>query len=490
MEHKHIRQFLLPLIYLLVLLLIGCAIKKDDKASEAGESQIVLRILTESTTVDGMKSQILELMSQFEKEHKNVNLILDVLPQGGLERQKAVSQIYVDIAEGKGPDIYLMPNGYTVSVSSGGYQTGTADPLFKNVTEHMYAGTFADLSTYYDGDTALNKDGLVAGVMDAGTVADARYILPLRYSIPVIYADRAALAETVLTEEILNSGIETILRYVTGVRDTKLSAAVDPTRLHNRYLFNFFSEVVNYETYSVMSNGILYRYMGYAYLTHAFAEQYGSFPNAPHVGAYITSGDYFTLADYALMLAPLESALDAAAIAQTLGIDLAMIPLRGVSGDLVADVTYFGAVGSDCSHPEVAYEFLRLFLLPDAQWELSRPRSTMGFQSGLIASGWPVRAEGSVEYLWQTMEFQMGFYMGSDSQWQTRADALSRVELRSEDFSSLFTAVDSARFNHPVESSSGHLSATKNIQSWGYSDAYEICHILEAHMEIFRRKME
>lgn len=491
MEHKTIRrQVVLPVIYILVLLLIGCTMAHEAESTETNEPHVVLHILTESTTVDGMKSQILEMMSIFEADHKNVNLILDVLPSEGLERQKAISQIYVDIAAGEGPDIYLMPNGSTVSVSAGSYLTKTADPLFDNVTEHMYEGTFADISAYYDADQTLDKAGLVEGVMDAGVVRDARYILPLRYSIPVIYVDADAAAETVLTDEILNSGIENILKWVTSVRDTKLSAAVDPVRLHGRYLFNFFSELVNYETYTTLSNGILIRYMGQAYLNHSFAEEWGSFPSIPHAGAYISTGDYFTQEGFPTVIAPLESALDAAAIAQVLDIDLEMIPLRGVNGKLVADVTYFGAVGADCAEPGLAYEFLRMFLSKDAQWELSRPRSTMGFQTGLIAAGWPVRAEGAAEYLWQNLEFQLGFYIGQAEGWEDRAEALKQVYLTEEAFDGLFTAVDSARFNHPVEGQSGYVTNPGYLESLGYADGYAICHTLEAHMSIFRRSME
>ncbi len=492
MRQKHFRRHrLLPVIYMLVLLLIGCTVPGEPSATEPAEPQVILRILTESTTVDGMKSQILEMMSLFEKEHKNVNLILDVLPQEGLERQKAVSQIYVDISEGNGPDIYLMQNGSAVTVSSGSYLTKTAEPLFDNVTEHMYKGTFADISSYYDADAALDKAGLVAGVMNAGVVDDARYILPLRYSIPVIYADRDALADTVLTEDILNSGIYKILSTVVPLRDTKLSASVDPVRLHSRYLFNFFSELANYKTYKInLQNGTLYTYMEKAFLNHAYALQAESSPNIPHIGSYISNGEYFTQGGFPLVLGPLESALDAAAIAKALGIDLAMLPLRGMDGKLIADVTYFGAVGADCENPELAYDFLRLFLMPDAQWEVNRPRSTMGFQPGLIAAGWPVRAEGSVEYLWQNMEFQLGFYMGKDAEWKSRAEGLNIVELTDADLSSLFTAVDGARFNHPVESQGNYDMIPNYHVSWGFADAFEICHTLEAHMSVFRRSME
>lgn len=480
------RALLLPAAVLLLVLIAGCVIEKAPGANASQGEYTVLRILTESSTVDGMKSQILEMMSAFESEHKNVNLVLEVLPAEGLERQKAISETYVDIANGEGPDIYLMPNGSTVSVAAGAYTTGTANPLFSDVNEHMQKGTFADLSEYYNSDETLNKDAFVEGVMDAGVVGEARYVLPLRYSIPVIYADREALADTILTENILNEGIGEILELVAAKQDCSLAPCVDPVPLHSRYIFNFFSEIVDYESGRLkLNNKKLHDYLKNAYLIHYLAEQEDEAPSAPHVGSYISTGEYFASEGFPLTLGKLESALDAAAIAKSLGIDLAMIPLRGVDGDLVADVTYFGAVGASCEAPELAYEFLRMFLTEDAQWELDRSRSTQGFQPGLIATGWPVRAKESVEYLWQNLEFQMSFYVGQDENWEARAQALKSVYLSDEDLESLLVGVDDARLNNPVE---GQFKIYDNGGT--ASDAMRITEILALNMKVFREEME
>ncbi len=483
------RKLLVVVSILLLTLIIGCAVAENAETTEAPKEYIVLRILTESSTVDGMKSQILEMMSVFEGSHENVNLVLDVLPADGLERQKAISQIYVDIANGEGPDIYLMPTGSTVSVSSGAYLTGTAKPLFSNITEHMYKGTFADISEYYDADEALGKDGLLENVMDAGVVGDARYALPLRYSIPVIYADREGLKKTPLTEEILNEGIDRILNCVLSSNNWHLAAYVDPVPLHSRYLFNFFSEVVDYETCTLkIDNFSFYQYMAKACSVHIWAERVDDAPTTPHAGSYISTGDFFAENGFPLTVGKLESALDAAAIAKSLGIDLAMIPLRGVTGDLIADVTYFGAVGTTCDHPELAYQFLRMFLSEDAQWEVNRPRSTQGFQAGLIAAGWPVRAEGAAEYLWQNMEFQLGFYVGQDEDWDARASALKAVSLTDGDLDGLLSEVDGARFNNPVEGQVSTGSYTNSLSSTGY--AYRITEILALNIHAFKEDLQ
>lgn len=479
------KRIYLPLVLLLLALIVGCAVAEKPETTGAQSEYIVLRIVTESTTVDGMKSQILEMMSAFEASHENVNLVLEVLPAEGLARQKAVSQIYVDIANGEGPDIYLMPNGSTVSVATGAYTTGTASPLFADVNEHMNKGTFADISEYYDADEALGKESLTEGVMDAGVVGDARYVLPLRYSIPVIYADREALQETILTEELLNQGIWDILQLVISKRDFSLAACVDPVPLHSRYIFNFFSKIVDYETCTLKLNNLrLMQYMRYANIVHTEAEKQGA-PSAPHVGSYISTGDYFAADGFPLTLGKLEAALDASAIAKSMGIDLAMIPLQGVDGDLVADVTYFGAVGSSCAHPDLAYEFLRLFLSEDCQWELNRPRSTQGFQPGLIAAGWPVRAKDAAPYLWQNLAFQLNFYVGQDDGWEQRMDALQQIGVSESDLASLLVPVDAARLNNPVEgmiSVNGHWTSN--------SDSNRITEFLALNMKIFREEME
>ena len=46
--------------------------------------------------------------------------------------------------------------------------------------------------------------------------------------------------------------------------------------------------------------------------------------------------------------------------------------MRALDGDLVANITYYGAVGAGCETPELAYSFLRMFLLEETQWEKNR----------------------------------------------------------------------------------------------------------------------
>ena len=78
---------------------------------------------------------------------------------------------------------------------------------------------------------------------------------------------------------------------------------------------------------------------------------------------------------------------------------------------MIATVTYFGAVGAGCRNPETAYDFLRQFLLADSQWEKNRKGMPEEQNPGIVAAGWPVRTQGSVEALWENRKQQ---YMSRD----------------------------------------------------------------------------
>ena len=104
--------------------------------------------------------------------------------------------------------------------------------------------------------------------------------------------------------------------------------------------------------------------------------------------------------------ASLNRSLDYLAMAAVLEKPMELYPLRSEDGDVIATVTYFGAVGADCRNPETAYDFLRQFLLADSQWEKNRKGTPEEQNPGIVAAGWPVRTRGSVEALWENRKQQ------------------------------------------------------------------------------------
>ena len=182
----------LTMLLLCALLLSGC--KKEPGSSETeGQTEAVTNstVITEPPDPDkvfwivmdktvGMTSLVEKLIDTFQSDHPELQVELQVIPtyyfQSDKDKRDAVLQeIRTAMAEGNGPDVFLLPAAQK-----------NGEPLFVDVNLAMRDGVFADISTYYDADTELDKEGLVTAVMDAGMVDGARYVLPLRYDMPVL----------------------------------------------------------------------------------------------------------------------------------------------------------------------------------------------------------------------------------------------------------------------------------------------------------------
>ncbi len=119
-----------------------------------------------------------------------------------------------------------------------------------------------------------------------------------------------------------------------------------------------------------------------------------------------------------------------AAIANAEGESFAIYPLRNMDGDYAASVKYYAAVGADCKVPDVAYAFVRQFLLEESQWERNRLKPEPGQMQGLIMGHYPVRIQGSVETLWKNHQQQISALKDSDK----RQDILDSLRLSLEQY--------------------------------------------------------
>ena len=241
-----------------------------------------------------------------------------------------------------------------------------------------------------------------------------RYVLPLRYDVPVIYAKADALEAAGLADDVLQADILTIMKAVLATGDPDLASGI---------LFDSFSAFSGFLDYSsgnaeldaetlqpyVQTYGELKAKVGETYLDgtrlsreeiEAMATEdssllqkldlkeyiYGEYgepepvPGIPD-NVYIVGGmpieeeklDVYT-EYYPLFVGSMADSFSYAAVAGYENAELSMTPLRSVGGDVVATVTYYAAVGSGCRNPELAYDFLRQFLLEESQREENRQR--------------------------------------------------------------------------------------------------------------------
>ncbi len=411
-------------ILLLAVLLCGCGSEAADSGSTTPDGDDTLWILTEKCTTYALVKHIAQ---QFQEEYPDVTIRLETLPSNAEEREVYLEQLKVQIMAGKGPDIYLLP-----------VENFSSSQVFPNFGQCMQNGIFLDISPYYDADTALNKDGFVSAVMDAGVIDDARYILPLQYDYPVAYVDVQQLERVGLSPDDMDDCLNGMTEVVQTLGSSALAANYSFAYFQLHWLC-FLPELMDYEAQEVtlekeQLTDFLNQYRDLMTAVDQTTLDYA----APHFSNYMNFGEFWALDGVCVQLGSLKNLIYNLRIAKATGTELAVIPVRATDGSLTADVVFYGAVGTGCGDPELAYTFLRQFLLEENQWE----NNLSEHSSGLLGDGWPVLTEGSWSDLSDDFWRQEVRTQYQEADQKQRRTALLNTKLTAEDFSVLDTQID------------------------------------------------
>ena len=482
------RKLMLGGLLLSLCLLIGCTSQTADPETTT------LRVLTERSLSDGMNYQAEQIAAAFVASHDGVTVEIEFPPEDEDERTLYLYQMRTEIMAGGGPDVYLLPtkgvlNKEFSTAYGDGVETYEVEPLFADINLSIRNGVFQDIGTYYDQDSDLRTEALNQTVMDAGVFEGKRYVLPLRYNMPVLLTNPG-------NPRLMRSDDLTLL----DVADQAI-AADDPVLsipLEMPSDFSALSPALDYDTGRVLvSQEEIARYLWLyqqicairtgplvdffetefqrihartpeEYMDSSLIE-YEIFPiglsRYCEAHYFCSVHAYWSTASLPFFAGDLCDALDNAGIAQYLGLDAAAQPLRTADGAATAEVTYFGAVGAGCENPALAYQFLREFLSEDAQWELLRPRTDFSHADiwnippqvqnwGLVEYSMPVRIQGAVPYLWDTIQYQVygggvrkwGYTFGEDPKGTAAVAFHNQITLTDEDLPILFTPIDEVRF--------------------------------------------
>lgn len=431
----------------------GCSRETSD---ELGQEK-TLWVLTEKSTSDGMNMQLSLIADYFESLHGDAAIQIEIMPINAEEREIRLKQLQAQIMAGKGPDIYLLPTGNELMTDAGRI---TVDPLFQDAVQSMYNGVFADISKYYDGDDTLGKDALASQIMDAGMIGGARYVLPLRYNIPLVFTESSRWSEYGLNQEIFDSGVTAIAEAALDSGDAFLIGYIaPPTNL------SLMSDLFDYEKGELLvtvqeireymrlyQQRIAAVYASEEYMA-SYWEYYWKYNN-PAAG-YIWFGTCWINEGLPACTGSLNTVMDHLAISCILGQDISVLPLRAADGSVNAEVTYYGAVGSSCEDPELAYELLRLFLAEEYQWGTYRPRidKTKNVPNqrdpqklGLVENSWPVRWMGSTTYLWENMQYQLYNVGDWEDLFRRKQFRDSELVITDEDVTVFTISIDEVRF--------------------------------------------
>lgn len=474
-------------LIMLILCISGCSQETEDDYCDT------LWIVTEQSTSDGMNYQLENAAESFAGIYPDITLRIDILPTNEAEREVYLEQLRSQIMAGEGPDVYLLPTGNLLKVDSRTKRSQRllttqleVEPLFSDVTQAMYGGVFADIGSYYDMDTDLNTDALQQDVMGAGVIDGCRYVLPLRYTMPILLTDPSNYENSGITQELLDSGITVLTEYVLDTGDAMMAAGLrlpdDTTLLHQLYDYENGEMAITqeeiadymrlYQQWYALSQTAVEQYINglldelWVVLDeathHSFEDPLAaaeveitldSFNDVYDYGRY---GYHWSLNGFLLFSDSLTGALDQTAISKVIEKELEVQPMRNTDGKVVAEVVYYGAVGSSCNDPKLAYEFLRLFLTEDYQWDLVRPRASReNYNSsnlpqekqvdGLVEDSWPVRTNGSVQYLWDTLQYQNFHesYIYENYHKDLKSDDLN---ISNDDMTILDITIDEVRF--------------------------------------------
>lgn len=459
------------LLLLLLFLLGGCG--REEEAAPA------LWVVTEESESDGMNVQALQVIQAFQEEQPGVAVTLDILPTDSVQRELRLKQLRTQIMAGKGPDVYLLPSCNAITYPEKSWRVSSyltlksqIEPLFLDPRQAMDNGVFLDISTYYDRDEALETEKLQQTVMDAGVLDGARCLLPLRYDFPVLFLDTEGVRSLGVEPESLTGSGVALMEAALRLGQPLFAGGAEPSFCRLGRGFSLLPPVLDYEngrvcltetdlssflkTYQaleILAAGNHDNRYGPSLITYVQHEKKD--PNSTEEIPEMVEANIF-IRDVPIVVGTLSLAPCAAAISQVEERELEMIPLRSSDGAVVAEVTYYGAVGAGCKNPELAYDFLRRFLLEENQWERGRPLkrdklNNVALQYHPIADGWPVRNRGWIEEAWKDLRNGVSGYRSSLDKTFRRSKRIMGTSLTEEDIPLLDVRIDRVSFGHTLE---------------------------------------
>lgn len=434
---------------LIVLLAVSMVACRTDYEKTSGKT--VLRVVFEAQQDDiqdatiSLNREIYKRVANFEAQHGNVDVVVEELPKSGTERELIIERLRAELMAGKGADVMILPSTSKWNVP--GLEIEFGEPLIIDVNQAMHNGAFTDISEYYDADIELDKEGLQNTVMDAGKVGDARYALPLRFNYPVICVDKNRAVENGLDLSLFDQDITTIMDTLSQLEDKRITASLSALRDRD-FVLNYFSDLLDYQNQEILlSQEELTSFMR-SYQSYRGTYSTNFTPRTPIIYEYARAeyGLYWNDESCFMQVVDLDYVIQTASMASAKGIDMGIYPLRATDGSVVANVTYYGAVGAGSKNPNLAYEFLRYFLSQDVQWEKNRDANAI-LNARLIGEGWPVRAKGAVPYLSYNIYKQLDGFGDVDKQNLSRLDLLTKTD---EDIPVAEITIDKARFPIPL----------------------------------------
>lgn len=503
-NRKRLAFILLSMYISTMFIFCSCGKKEEEPPT--------LWVLTEKTEWDGMNSQLDAMTELFLEEYPNFQVNIDILPQEEPGRSLYMQRLRTLTAAGKGPDVFLLPT----SATEHGRQYANRnighirdlEPLFADVEITMCNGIFADIHTFYEADIELKTEELNKQIMDAGCYRGGRYILPLRYSFPVLYTDVEKLAEYGYSLTDISGNINQLLNWAIASGNQAMACSAEPAFLRTDRGFSLLDPQIDYESETISATkeevaSFLYKIQDLESLIGSADEHRYRLTIYNFTQSYydIWSEEGFSVGKHYEQKFPivfpchigfLEDAALVTAAAKASGENYAMLPLKNNNGDLNAFVTYYGAVGAGSDHLQEAYDFLRLFLTENAQFERARPIKQIVWDRGiatktrLIEEGWPVRIWNATDAIWSNLRTSVYWAKPDEDAEPVKVRKFITMHLQDRDLPLLNTKFDNVYFGNALEQDFAQMVRSLNDPITGEPTDADI----DAMAEEFIKKLE
>ena len=296
---------------------------------------------------DFMKTYFTKLAADIKNNCGIEELVFEVVPSEGSDREAAFQRLRTEIMAGTGPDLFLTSTVYNPSAQD------IRDTLFTFPEKNMEAGLFLPLDDYMENNTRFTDwDKQTQAVLNAGRSSEGQVIIPLTYTFDVlVYPESKAnipFTTDLTMQEILddpeNCDLSALLYSYVDRYDEK---STDTFGINLRHFTTVLGELADYETEELCFT----EQELHDAATTAFDLYDTAYAQTDQLFIKNSIGeDLF----YALHTAYFEE-------------EMALVPVYSRNGGVTASITAFAAVNRNTKYSEEAFTVLDYLMREDFQ---------------------------------------------------------------------------------------------------------------------------
>lgn len=275
------------------------------------------------------------------------NIVLDVIPASGAERDTTITRIRTELMSGGGPDVFIVDCPTN---------TDYTEALFPYPEKVLENGLFLPLDMFMENNTEFTEwDKMQQVVLAAGQNEEGQQIIPLSYTFPVRTCQVADFSlempeqpiswQDTLTEPALAAIYAPLNDCIELVYGRQADGDFGSVAVYYRYLEYVLGKLVDFEEEELLftEEELLQRINEILVLQENAVYEENSIFNEQFMGSTVVNDS---------------------------SIPVTMIPMYSDDGGIAVSIRNFAAVNRNTKHPEEAYRVIDVLL---REHQLSKP---------------------------------------------------------------------------------------------------------------------